>query len=86
MRKKCYLQDFKKQPNQNSIDIPMQTSKTFFVANSKVSTHAHLVQICLKMGTKGMFCSSNFQAMCVITPVMPERTEASFGVQSLCNR
>ena len=37
---------FKKLPNQNSIDIPLQTSKALFVANSKVSTNAHLVLIC----------------------------------------
>ena len=61
MCKKCYLRDFKKLPNQNSIDIPMQTSKALFVANSKISTNAHLVRICLKMGVKGMFCSSKLQ-------------------------
>ena len=45
MCKKCYLRDFKKLPNQNSIDIPMKTSKAFkfFVTNSKLSTNAHLV-------------------------------------------
>ena len=37
------LLDFKKLPNQNSIDILMQTFKALFVANSKVSTNAHLV-------------------------------------------
>ena len=36
MRKKGYLQDFKKPPNQNSIDIPMQISKALFVANSNL--------------------------------------------------
>ena len=61
VRKKCYLRDFKKVPNQNSIDIPKLTSKALFVANSKVSTNAHLVQICLKVGAKGMFCSSKLQ-------------------------
>ena len=63
MRNICYLRDssFKKLSNQNSIDIPMQTSKALFVANSKISTNAHLVRICLKMGVKGMFCSSKLQ-------------------------
>ena len=61
MLKICYLRDFKKLPNQNSIDIPMQTSKALFVANSKISTNAHLVRICLKMGVQGMFCSSKLQ-------------------------
>ena len=57
------LPDFKKLPNQNSIDTPMQTSKALFVANSKISMNAHLVRICLKpeMGVKGMFCSSKLQ-------------------------
>ena len=36
MRKKFYLRDFKKMPNQNSIDIPMQTSKALFVTNLKL--------------------------------------------------
>ena len=48
MLKKCYLRDFNKQPNQNSIDIPMQTSKALFVTNSKLSINAHLVWICPK--------------------------------------
>ena len=61
MRKKCYLRDFKKLPNQNSIDILMQTLKALFVANSKVSTNASLVRIYLKMGAQGMFCSSKLQ-------------------------
>ena len=61
MHKKCYLQDFKKLPNQNSIDILMQTLKALFVANSKVSTNASLVRIYLKMGAQGMFCSSKLQ-------------------------
>ena len=52
MCKKCYLLDFKKLPNQNSIDIPMETSKALFVANSKLSTNAHLVQICPKDGRR----------------------------------
>ena len=50
MRKKCYQRDFKKLPNQKSIDIPMQTSKALFVTNSKLSTNAHLVRICPEMG------------------------------------
>ena len=63
MQNICYLRDssFKKLSNQNSIDIPMQTSKALFVANSKISTNAHLVRICLKMGVQGMFCSSKLQ-------------------------
>ena len=36
MRKKCYLRDFEKPPNQNSIDIPMQTSKAFFCRKLKI--------------------------------------------------
>ena len=40
----------KKPPNQNSIDILVQTTKALFVANSKLSTNAHLVQICPKHG------------------------------------
>ena len=61
MRKKCNLRDYKsrreKPPNHNSIDIPMQTSKALFVdavieglfvANSKLSTNAHLFRICPK--------------------------------------
>ena len=50
--KKCYLRDFKKLPNQNSIDIPMQTSKALFVANSKVSMNAYLVRICTSRSNK----------------------------------
>ena len=34
----------------NSIDIPMQTSKALFAANSKLSTNAHFVRICPKDG------------------------------------
>ena len=37
MHKKCYLRDFKKVPNENSIDILMQTLKDLFVTNSRVS-------------------------------------------------
>ena len=36
MSKKCYLRDFKKLPNQNSIDIPMQTLKALHFTNSKL--------------------------------------------------
>ena len=45
MHKKCCLRDFKKQLNQNSIEILMQTLKALFVANSKLSMNAHLVPI-----------------------------------------
>ena len=46
VHKKCYQRDFKKLHNQNSIDSPMKVSKALFVANSKLSMNAHLVQIC----------------------------------------
>ena len=61
MQKKCFLRDFKKLPNQNSFHIPMQTLKALFVATSKISINAHLLRICLKMGVKGMSCSSKLQ-------------------------
>ena len=60
--KKCYLLDFKKLPNQDSIDILMQPSKALFVANSKLSTNAYLVQLCAEDGRRrlpeAMFCAS----------------------------
>ena len=40
----------KKLPNQNSIDISMQTLKALFVAISKISTNAYLVRICPEDG------------------------------------
>ena len=63
MLKKCYLRDFKELPNQNSIDIPMQISKTLFVANSKLSTNAHLVQIC-PMPKILLMCSKSVYSDC----------------------
>ena len=50
MRKKCYLLDFKKLPNQDSIDILMQPLKALFVANSKLSRNAHVVRLCAEDG------------------------------------
>ena len=59
--KKCYLRNFKKLPNQKSIDIPMQTSKNLVVSNSKLSTNAHPVRICLEHGRKACSVLQNYK-------------------------